>query len=283
MLAENAQIGGANNKYRYNGKELQEDKIGNGELEWYDYGARMYDAAIGRFHPQDRFSEKYYSLSNYQYAANNPVLFIDINGDSLQVTTDAIMAIYHGLDDDTNVKFEVNNGVINPDSFKEQAAESDDIVLKDVYEIASHERMVEMSVAESYEFNDNDGNPHDSKDDLQRNFNTPQDFDTRNDRDVHRANIQFGLPTGKTFNGNTGRSLFPGNNSVTGANSTNGNIQIILNAKRNLNHQAVGAAHEFGHVVLYLRNLPHGHGQKGVNSFIRKRADTVSKRVGYDF
>ena len=46
----------------------------------------MYDPVLGRFHTQDAFSEKYYSLSPYQYAANNPVLFIDVNGDSLNVT-----------------------------------------------------------------------------------------------------------------------------------------------------------------------------------------------------
>ncbi|OQX77323.1 MAG: hypothetical protein B6D64_08475, partial [Bacteroidetes bacterium 4484_276] len=67
------------NKYLYNGKELQ-DEFG---LGWYDYGARFYDAQLGRFHTQDRFSEKYYSLTNYGYAANNPVLLIDVNGDSV--------------------------------------------------------------------------------------------------------------------------------------------------------------------------------------------------------
>ncbi|HCC70833.1 MAG TPA: hypothetical protein DEQ09_06750 [Bacteroidales bacterium] len=41
---------------------------------------------IGRFHSQDRFAEKYLHFTPYQYAANNPVLFIDVNGDSIDVS-----------------------------------------------------------------------------------------------------------------------------------------------------------------------------------------------------
>ncbi len=66
------------NKYLYNGKEMQDD-FG---LEWYDYGARFYDPVLGRFHTPDRFSEKYLNQSQYQYGLNNPLKFIDINGDS---------------------------------------------------------------------------------------------------------------------------------------------------------------------------------------------------------
>ncbi len=73
------------NKYLYNGKELQDEQLGGINLDWYDYGARFYDPALGRFHTQDRFAEKYLDFSPYQYAANNPVLFIDVNGDSLNV------------------------------------------------------------------------------------------------------------------------------------------------------------------------------------------------------
>lgn len=55
-------------------------------VRWYDYGWRMYDPQLGRFHTQDRFSEKYASMSTYQYGANNPVLMIDVNGDSVNVS-----------------------------------------------------------------------------------------------------------------------------------------------------------------------------------------------------
>ncbi len=65
--------------YKYNGKELDT----KGGLNLYDYGARHYDAALGRFHTQDRFAEKFSALSPYQYGANSPICNVDINGDSI--------------------------------------------------------------------------------------------------------------------------------------------------------------------------------------------------------
>ena len=65
--------------YKYNGKEYDSKK----GLNWYDYGARHYDAVLGRFTTNDRFAEKYYSMSPYQYGANNPVKHIDVKGDSI--------------------------------------------------------------------------------------------------------------------------------------------------------------------------------------------------------
>ena len=77
--------------YIYNGKELD---TANG-LNWYDYGARHYDAVLGRFTTQDRFAEKYSSLSPYQYGANSPVCNVDVNGDSIWYTIKDNMITMH--------------------------------------------------------------------------------------------------------------------------------------------------------------------------------------------
>ena len=58
----------------YNGKELQE------ETGWYDYHARKYDPALGRWHAIDPMAHMYYSFSPYNYTLNNPVLFVDPDG-----------------------------------------------------------------------------------------------------------------------------------------------------------------------------------------------------------
>ncbi len=62
--------------YKYNGKELDR----KGGLDWYDYGARHYDATIGRWGVVDPSSEKYYNWSPYTYCKSNPILRIDLDG-----------------------------------------------------------------------------------------------------------------------------------------------------------------------------------------------------------
>ena len=65
--------------YKYNGKELDTKK----GLNWYDYGARIYDAVLGRFTTMDPLAEKYREVSSYAYCLNNPIRNIDLKGDNM--------------------------------------------------------------------------------------------------------------------------------------------------------------------------------------------------------
>lgn len=64
---------GRANKYLYNGKELIED---NG-LQYYDYGARMYDPIIGRWGVADSLADLAPRWTPYRYGFNNPIRYTD--------------------------------------------------------------------------------------------------------------------------------------------------------------------------------------------------------------
>ncbi|MGN8071588.1 DUF6443 domain-containing protein [Mucilaginibacter sp. 22184] len=63
------------NEYLYNKKELQEN------LGLYDYGARFYDPVIARWTSIDPKSQLLEIVSPYIYSLNNPVNFIDRDGE----------------------------------------------------------------------------------------------------------------------------------------------------------------------------------------------------------
>jgi len=130
--------------YLYNGKEIQTEL----DLNWYDYGARMYMPDIGRFSTIDRFGEKYYALTPYQYAASNPILFIDVNGDSIIVNGDKefVNAIANSIQKLTNQKVSVNEkGVISVTGKLEDESGKINLGTAIVSTLISSENMISIS------------------------------------------------------------------------------------------------------------------------------------------
>ncbi len=73
--------GSLKNKYGVTTKEKQNEEFIDGSgLEWNDFGARMQDPQIGRWHNIDLLSEKYANITVYNYCNNNPIKFTDPTG-----------------------------------------------------------------------------------------------------------------------------------------------------------------------------------------------------------
>ena len=87
----------AQNRYLYNGKELQDQAIGGTPFGWYDYGARFYDPEIGRWHTPDPLAEAAQDWSTYRAFYCNPIKFSDPTGMLESTHTDEdgnVVAVY---------------------------------------------------------------------------------------------------------------------------------------------------------------------------------------------
>ncbi|MEM7368744.1 MAG: DUF6443 domain-containing protein [Bacteroidota bacterium] len=113
MATEGATNTTPQNRFTYNGKEL----ISEFGIRWADYGARWYDASIGRWNGVDAFAERYTNKSPYTYVLNNPISLVDPNGKEV-VTYDATAAMivnaFNSVGKDGKATFQGNSEPYTP-------------------------------------------------------------------------------------------------------------------------------------------------------------------------
>ncbi len=69
------------NRFKFNGKEEQRQEFSDGSgLEWLDFGARMYDNQIMRWHSVDPKAHEMPGWSPYAAMADNPIIYLDPDG-----------------------------------------------------------------------------------------------------------------------------------------------------------------------------------------------------------
>jgi RHS repeat-associated protein len=239
---------------KYTGYELNQE----GGLGLYHAGARLYDPAVGRFMQQDRFKDRYPSMTPYQYAANNPVLFIDVNGDSVVALTEEeqeLIVSTLNKNDRNYVRFD-SDGRLDTELLSQAGGDSGNLAA--LITLAQHKTVFVVQLSGEFVYADADGNLH-----------TMEMGEISVD-----PTWQPGIYTLSTLElGFAGQTLLPGTSEAV--NSPNSNAYIIINPGLSPLGRAETFAHEgFGHGYMFARGLDSAHrvdGMKETNIPLRNQ------------
>ncbi|MDD4993092.1 MAG: DUF6443 domain-containing protein [Paludibacter sp.] len=256
--------------HKYNGKEFVEMH----GYDTYDFGWRGHYAALNRFTTLDRFAEKYPWQSPYCVAANNPVRYIDIMGDSInaeQQEGQEMMTNTLTEEDAQYVQFN-EDGDIDMDLLLSHSSDSENY--NNLVTLATSDLWTLVSlVDDKIQYTDNNGKTQE----------LPM---TYQGIDVSWADPTGGKDINSTSKGDVGRggvTLLPGQ-GVSTVNSPDDNIRVFVSRKFTKEGQAEMYSHEAnGHALMYVNTRDrkmsaHPADKKNIpliNMILKSKSETV--------
>ncbi|MBV6485060.1 MAG: hypothetical protein KFKLKKLM_01608 [Flavobacteriales bacterium] len=136
-------------RYQFNGKEY------DSETETSDFGARNLDGDLGIWGTRDPQASLFNFLSPYSSFANNPIYFVDEEGEVVKVAGDLKIAQEDVLSilpsDEYKSKISVVDGIIIFDLTEKQALESGDPGVISLYNLVNSEKVYLWEVADKTE------------------------------------------------------------------------------------------------------------------------------------
>ncbi len=149
-------------RFGFNGQEKDDEVSGEGNA--LNFGSRIMDPRLGRFLSSDPLRGKYPGLSPYHFAANNPIIFIDKDGNDfiIFIKTTTVRVDEHHVGDKifaTTTQFEdITYQVVahpGPDRFFYQTDEVSERVIHQVGLADITQSSVEQNYKEFYPINSN--------------------------------------------------------------------------------------------------------------------------------
>jgi RHS repeat-associated protein len=150
IMPYRSSVASADNRYRFTSKERDFETN-------YDYfGARYYDSKIGRWLQVDPMKDIYPGWSPYNYCLNNPHIFIDANGDGVNLgDVQTLEAVRMSLKPEDR-KLLTNTGIIDPVVLtKSKSTEANFLALK---ELVNSKIVYEVLSAKGFSYKDENGN-----------------------------------------------------------------------------------------------------------------------------
>jgi len=99
----------------------KDDEINGATGTSYDFGARLYDPRIGRWWSIDRYANRYVPITPYAFALNNPIYFVDKDGNEIwdPIRKEAVVVTYNSSG---TAMFQTTSGGQVSDEFIREAA-----------------------------------------------------------------------------------------------------------------------------------------------------------------